>query len=188
MADQRSDPQLIQACLAGDGTAWQALVARYERLIYSVALSHGLSESDAQDVLQTVFVILLDKLDTCRRRDRLGCWLTTIARREAWRLARRQRPATHLADDGAQQPAPDPVPDALLEEREAQDQIRGALSTLGERRQRLMEYLYYAPEPLSYAEIARLMPMPEGSIGPTRARCLARLRGILQSMGYGHPR
>ncbi len=187
MTDRRTDPQLIDACLAGDAQAWAQLVERYQRLVYSVALRLGLSAEDADDVFQAVFLILLDKLDTCRNRERLGAWLTTIARREAWRVARKRISQGDGQGDGLLESRPDgdPPPDALFEQLEEQTLLRQALGRLGGRCRNLLWHLFYRQEPLSYAEIARQLTMPEGSIGPTRARCLQQLRQVLESLGFG---
>ena len=186
MVDYRTDPQLIEACLAGDAQAWAQLVARYQRLVYSIAVRHGLSGQDADDVFQAVFMILLDKLDTCRDRHRLGAWLTTITRREALRVARQGAAPLDVGGDQILEarPAHEPPPDAILERLEEQDLIRQALDRLGDRCRRLLQRLFYVPDVPSYADIAEEFAMPEGSIGPTRARCLERLRGILSEMGF----
>jgi RNA polymerase sigma factor (sigma-70 family) len=187
MTDHRTDTQLIEACLAGDSAAWSSLVERYQRLVYSVALRQGLSAEDADDVFQTVFVILLGKLDTCRDRERLGSWLVTITRREAWRVLRER--AAHAATAGdeqqmAAQPAAEPAPETTFQEMEEQDLIRQAMERLGSRCRRLLQYLFYTQERPSYAEIGRELGMPEGSIGPTRARCLEQLKSILAQLGF----
>ncbi len=186
MADNRSDPQLIAACLEGDAQAWAELVERYQRLVYSVAMHHGLERAEADDVFQTVFIIVLNKLDTCRDQERLASWLTTITRREAWRVARQRRLGPSVTDDGLAEslPSTQPPPEALIEQVEEQALIRQALDRLGGRCRRLLWHLFYPDEPLSYAEIAERLNMPQGSIGPTRARCLAHLREILRGMGY----
>jgi RNA polymerase sigma factor (sigma-70 family) len=186
MTDERDDPQLINACLAGDSEAWAELVERYQRLVYSVAMRHGLSPEDADDAFQAVFMILLDKLDTCRNQDRLGSWLTTITRREAWRIARQRGARVYAPGDSALEglTPSEPPPDSMIEKMEEQQLIRQAMGRLGERCRRLLWHLFYAPEHLSYADIAEQLAMPEGSIGPTRARCLKRLRRILRSMGF----
>ena len=186
MADQRTDSELINACLAGDSEAWAELVERYQRLVYSVAMRSGLSPEDADDTFQAVFMILLNKLETCRHQDRLGAWLTTITRREAWRVARQRGARVYAPGDDVLEnlTPPEPPPDSVIEQIEEQHLIRQAMGRLGERCRRLLWHLFYAPEPLSYAEIAKQLAMPEGSIGPTRARCLKRLRRILRSMGF----
>ena len=187
MTDHRTDTQLIEACLAGDRTAWNRLVERYQRLVYSVALRQGLSADDADDVFQTVFVILLGKLDTCRDRERLGSWLVTITRREAWRVLRERAAhanTTHDEQELATQPAAEPPPEAAFQELEEQDLIRQAIDRLGSRCRRLLWHLFYTQDRPSYADIARELGMPEGSIGPTRARCLEQLKGILEQLGF----
>ncbi len=185
MADNRADSELVEGCLAGDGQAWAQLVGRYQRLVYSVALRHGLSPEDADDVFQAVFTILLGKLETCRDRRRLGAWLVTITRREAWRVARGRNSSLGNGSDELLEAraAAEPLPEAIFEQLEEQDLIRQALEQLGEPCRRLLEHLFYRQQPLSYAEIAQQLAMPEGSIGPTRARCLAKLRDILASLG-----
>jgi RNA polymerase sigma factor (sigma-70 family) len=187
MPDYRTDTQLVSACLAGDADAWAELVIRYQRLVYAVAMRHGLSREEAEDVFQLVFTILLDKLDTCRDQERLGAWLTTITRREAWRVAQQRSPglAKREEDDVLEGLAgAEPPPDAAIERLEEQNLVRQALDRLDARCRRLLWHLFYTPEPPSYAELAERLAMPQGSIGPTRARCLARLRSILRSMGF----
>jgi len=186
MANYRTDSQLIEACLAGDEQAWALLVERYQRLVYSIAVRQGLSDEDAEDAFQAVFAILLDKLDTCRKRERLGSWLATIARREALRIAQQRAARADTADEELldAHPASEPLPETVLEEMEEQNLIRQGLERLGERCRRLLQHLFYQPEPLSYARIARELAIPEGSIGPTRARCLERLRSILADLGF----
>lgn len=187
MTDNRADTQLIEACLAGDGAAWNRLVERYQRLVYSIALRQGLTAEDADDVFQAVFVILLGKLDTCRDHERLGSWLTTITRREAWRVLRERvaREGTAGDEDAlVARPAADPPPEAVFQEMEEQDLIRQAMDRLGGRCRRLLWHLFYSHEHPSYADIARELSMPEGSIGPTRARCLERLKATLAQLGF----
>ncbi len=186
MFEQRSDTELVQACLAGDANAWRELVQRYQRLVYSISMRCGLAPEDADDVFQRVFTILLTRLETCRNRERLGPWLTTIARREAWRVFQERQSGRPGEDADAleDRPAIEPPPDALLEQIEAQDLILRAMDQLGERCRMLLQHLFFTREPPSYAEIAQKLSMPEGSIGPTRARCLQRLRRILDSLGF----
>ena len=135
MIERLSDTQLVEACLEGDAQAWAELVERYQRLVYSIAMRCGLPQEDADDVFQRVFTILLAKLKTCRNRQRLAPWLTTIARREAWRVAHDRRAPQH--EEGAEalevRPAMEPPPDALLEQLEEQDLIRQAVEQLDER-------------------------------------------------------
>ena len=85
-AAYRSDPRLIQACLAGDEVAWSELVEKYERLVLSVARKCGLSDTDADDVFQIVFTILYRRLEARTDQTRLSSWLITTTYRESWRF------------------------------------------------------------------------------------------------------
>ncbi len=78
------DPDLIEACLNGKSQAWEALLVRYQRLIYSIPLRYGLTEHDANDIFQNVSLSLLENLSQLRDRERLGAWLVITTRRECW--------------------------------------------------------------------------------------------------------
>lgn len=167
-----TDAELLEGCRQRDPSAWDQLVARYERLIYSVALRNGVSAEDAADITQTTFVELIDALDRLRDEDRLASWLMTVARRQAWRVrnaARRVIPSDELPED-----AHDPFADwGTL------TTLHDALAQLGGVCRQLLEALYLAPERPSYAELAERTGRSIGSIGPTRGRCLQRLRELV---------
>jgi RNA polymerase sigma factor (sigma-70 family) len=182
-----SDRALVRACLGGDRKAWEELVRRYERLIYSIPRRAGMPADDAADVFQTVCLRLFQNLESLRDVDRIAGWLRTTATREVWRLQRkgaRDQPWSALssgdgsgAEDAAERVQdPSALPQELVERTEEEQEIWEALLTLGERCRKLLGLLYYAEEQPSYAEIAASLAMPEGSIGPTRARCLTQLR------------
>jgi RNA polymerase sigma factor (sigma-70 family) len=188
-----SDHDLVGACLSGDGGAWETLIHRYERLLYSIPLRCGLSEEDAADVFQTVCVKLLENLDRLRDHERLAAWLIVTASRESWRVQRQNRrniPFPHGDPDEADSASEeslvstDPLPDEVVARLEEEQMVREAMCQLNERCRALLGCLYYADPPLSYAEIARHMGMPEGSIGPARARCLTQLKRILEGFGF----
>lgn len=186
---ERSDEVLVLACRRGDATAWEALVVRYQRLIYSIALRAGLSDDLAAEVFQRVFATLVAKLDTIEQPARISAWLVTTARREMWRV--RQREGARLtvslsADDDQDGEAADmsPLPEEIVVQLEEQLQIRTALAALDERCRNLLDMLYYRTEPLPYADIAATLGTSEGSIGPTRARCLQKLRRLLEEQEF----
>src|SRR3712207_9440028 len=81
-----SDRDLIRRCQQGSAGAWQQLLNKYERLVYSIPLRYGLSRDEAADIAQNTFTILLESLDTLSEDSRLGAWLATVARRQSWRL------------------------------------------------------------------------------------------------------
>jgi RNA polymerase sigma factor (sigma-70 family) len=184
---QPTDKELLIACRQGDESCWKALVDRYQRLIYTIPRRAGLSEDQAGDVFQEVFVTLFEKLNEINEPDRLHAWLVTTARRKTWRLLSKERfcHAAQTPDLSGDQEAlativdEDPLPDETLVRLEQQHRIRTAVASLDERCQKLLTMLYYRREPAPYSEIAAAFGTSEGSIGPTRARCLQKLMRLL---------
>ncbi len=176
----RSDRKLIQGCLAGRQESWNELVDRYGRLVYSIARRYGLSDADADDVFQSVLTIVFRKLETLRDQSRLSAWLIRTTHRESLRVGRHgERPAEldrEIVDVGA----PSAEEAAVWERREL---VRQALRRLGGRCEALLTALYLATGQASYDAIAEQLGMKVGSIGPTRARCFAKLEKILLEMG-----
>lgn len=167
------------ACRAGDGRAWERLVDRYERLVFSIPLNYGLAREDATDIAQIVFTILLESLDGSAAPQSLGPWLATVARRHTWRqLDRNRRERTSESEDlagsevltGGENP---------VEQWELTEWLHHGLSRLGEPCRELLQALYLDPQQPSYAEVAKRLKRPVGSIGPTRARCLKEFRKVL---------
>lgn len=179
------DAALVRACRTGDPNAWEALVRRYQRLIYAIPRRAGLSDDQAAEVFQQVCVALLTHIQRIEQPERIGAWLATAARRESWRQSRRAGTSEPLGgddDDPTHQIADHaPLPDEQIERLELQHEVRLALSRLDERCRNLLAALFYQAEPPSYAVIAADLKVPEGSIGPTRARCLQKLRRVLET-------
>src|ERR671922_1066209 len=96
-----TDPELIEACLKGSSQAWEALLVRYQRLIYSIPMRYGLAEQDANDIFQNVSLLLWENLGRVRDRARLGAWLIITTRRECWRMIRQRRQNVILPEDKA---------------------------------------------------------------------------------------
>src|SRR6266480_1604267 len=90
---ERDDRTLLAACLDGDHSAWEALITRYQRLIYSIPIKARLSHDDAADIFQSVCLKLYEKLSTIRDGERISSWLITTTSRECWRLSARNRRA-----------------------------------------------------------------------------------------------
>ena len=181
-----SDKQLLLACRGGDQSAWEKLINRYQRLIYAIPRRAGLDEDDSAEVFQEVFATLFQKLSDIEDPERLHAWLVTTAKRKTWRLISRakqwQRPGGTQEgdeDDFSKTPDETPLPDVELVKLEQQHQIRLALAEIDERCRRLLQMLFYADEPPSYSEIAVSLGVSEGSIGPTRARCLSKMLRLL---------
>lgn len=168
---------LVEGARRGEQAAWSALVSRYFSLVRSVARGCRLSDRDAEDVAQTVWVRLLEHLDRIREPEALPGWIVTTARHESVRLARRQgREAPRDELDVRSQLWADQadVGDDLLG-AERDRAVQDGLAELPTAQQKLLVLLTSDP-PLSYQDISRHLGMPVGSIGPTRARALERLR------------
>jgi len=174
--------RLVRRAAAGDMLAWERLVEQYGRLIWAMTRDFRLVESDAADVVQATWLRLIEHIDRLEYPDRVGSWLAATARNECRRsLAARKKVV--LADDdvaleGVVTHEPE-IDERLLADERAQV-VRKALSHLPRRSQRLLQLLMADP-PASYAEISDQLGLPIGSIGPTRGRCLAQLRGLLQA-------
>jgi RNA polymerase sigma factor (sigma-70 family) len=179
---QTTDKELLIACRQGDESSWQALVDRYQRLIYAIPRRAGLNEEQAGEVFQEVFLTLFEKIDEINQPDRLHAWLVTTARRKTWRFLSKERAQSGETDDTDEAFAvvdTAPLADETLVRLEEQHRIRTALAGLDTRCQKLLTMLYYSAETPPYAEIAAELGTPEGSIGPTRARCLKKLLKLL---------
>jgi RNA polymerase sigma factor (sigma-70 family) len=178
----QSDERLLEACRRGDESAWESLVERYQRLIYAIPRRAGLDKDQSADVFQEVFITLFEKLDSIEQPERLQAWLVTTARRKTWRLISRENRLQNPArdeDEGETEldKLPDEalLPDEVLIRLEEQHEVRTALAALDERCRKLLTMLFYQAETPPYAEIAAIIGTTEGSIGPTRARCLKKL-------------
>jgi RNA polymerase sigma factor (sigma-70 family) len=182
-----TDDELLQQCRAGRQAAWSTLVRRFQRLVYTVAHRAGLSEAAADDVFQETFSRFLAHLDRIEDGTRIRAWLVTTAKRQTLdalaaqqRLADRVQAATGEADDPVEQvPDTQPLPEALLSELQQHHRVRAAVDRLDPRSRQFIELVFLQDEPVPYSEVARRLGIPEGSIGPTRARCLAKLRALL---------
>jgi RNA polymerase sigma factor (sigma-70 family) len=175
--DHRPDAALaalVDAARAGDDAAWRCLVTRFERRLRDVVRSYRLSAADVDDVLQTTWLRLFSHIGEIREPAAIGGWLATTARRECLRLL--QGPVREqLTDDpdlGEQREQDGPESELLAAERRAV--LNRALATLPERHRELMTLL--ASDAASdYQHISQTLAMPIGSIGPIRARSIARL-------------
>jgi RNA polymerase sigma factor (sigma-70 family) len=177
-----SDPtDLVIAAGTGDREAWTALVDRYAGLVWHIALGYRLSAADAADVSQAVWLRTVEHLRDVRSPEHFGSWLATVARRESLHVLRAR--GREVPNDLAELLADlaDPVAvsaDEPLLAAELRDLVRAAFATLPNACQRLLRLLLHDP-PMPYAEISTAAGLPVGSIGPTRQRCLQRLRAIL---------
>jgi RNA polymerase sigma factor (sigma-70 family) len=168
---------LVTRAANGDEQGWEALVERYAPLIWSICRRYRLPGADAADVGQSVWLRLVDQLGSIRDPAALAGWLATTTERECWRVLRTQTPPPAAAVIGT-----DNIPDqhtGVAEEEllraERHAVLREALTHLPPRGQQLIALLTEDP-PKPYAQISAALGIPVGSIGPTRSRCLAKLR------------
>jgi RNA polymerase sigma factor (sigma-70 family) len=175
----RSTADLLADVRAGDQAAWDELVTRFSSLLWAIARGHRLDTATAADVVQAVWLRLVEHLDDLREPAALPGWLSTTARRECLRVLRVQGRAEPTDGEDLTTVASDePAVDTGILAEERDRALWAAFARLGERCRRLLRVLMADPAP-SYDEVSRALDMPIGSIGPTRGRCLDRLRTLL---------
>ena len=183
----RTAHQLVEACLEGDQSAWDQLIDDHAQLVYAVARRQGLGESDVEDVFQAVFMNLFRSLSRVRDAESIPKWLITSAKRESWRVARWQRetPMSALGDPESAPPRSDSAStdENDIEQFENEHTLRLALSQVGRPCTELLTALFASSGPENYESVAQSLGMPIGSIGPTRSRCLSKLRKRLEALG-----
>jgi RNA polymerase sigma factor (sigma-70 family) len=167
-----SDLEVLNACRAGDPEAWELLVERYERLVFSVALRNGVTREEAADITQMTFIALLESIGKLREEQRVASWLMSVARRLAWRQ-RRHSERERVGLEGVIRS------DDAIATWERVAVVQDGLQRLGRACRDLILALYFDPASPSYAAVAARLGRPVGGIGPMRARCLQRLRLLL---------
>jgi len=178
MRDDPSVTRLVTSARAGDNEAWDALVERYAPLIWSICRRYRLTEAEAADVGQNVWLYLVGQLDKLRDPAALAGWLVTTTQRECGRALR----TAHGPQAAGHELDLETIPDKktvtaeeglLAAERHAA--LREAFTRLPPRYQQLLTFLMADP-PVPYAKISARLGIPVGAIGPTRGRCLNKLR------------
>ena len=175
--------ELLELAALGDQAAWGRLIEEYEGLVHSVARSFGLQAADVHDVVQTTWLRLVQHRHTIRDPERLPGWLAVTARRESLAVV---RSASREAPRPMVDETPDPAvgPEGSVVDREVARQLWDSVDHLSPRQQRLLIALF-REELNSYDDVAARCAMPVGSIGPTRARGLSRLRREITDRGLG---
>ncbi|MCW2503482.1 MAG: rpoE [Actinomycetia bacterium] len=175
---------LVAAAAAGDRNAWEQLVDAYGRLVWSITRNHRLSPGDAADVSQTTWLRLLEHIGRLGEPGRVGSWLATTARRECLRILAKNKRTAPVGDDAVFELAPTPLaegPAAVDNDMLAIERahaVRAAVATLPEASQEMLRLMMMDPAP-SYEEISATLGRPVGSLGPSRRRCLEKLRTML---------
>ena len=176
---ERSDAQLLQQVLAGDQTAWDELVARHQRRLWTIARARGLDHDAAHDAIQSTWLCLLDHIEQIRDPAALRGWLNTVMKRETVRLGRQRQRERERTERLAFQPQrAGESPEGSVVFNDELTMVGGAFARLSDRCRQLLRLLFSNAD-LSYAEVAAELDMPIGSLGPSRARCLERLRNLL---------
>ena len=184
-AVDNSDAELVRLCRAGDQAAWNELVGRYQRLIYAIPRRAGLSDEQAADVFQEVFLTLLQKINDIEQPDRIRAWMVTTAKFKTWSIVRGEKgfysPESNEEMEAEMANLRDgsPLADDMLIELEEQHLIRSALKRLEERCRQIISMIYLRDPAASYVEVAKAIGVGETSISPLRSRCLKKLEKIL---------
>ena len=180
-----SNTRLVEECVRGNDRAWQAIIQRYKNLVYSVALSYGAGQEDAADIFQSVWLDLFHELPRLREAEALQGWLKRVAIHKSYQW-KRQRVAVE-AEDG-EKPVDIPSEDALtpeiLQNLEREQMVRDAMEQLPPRCRRMIIMLFFEQPPIPYADVAEFLGLAKGSIGFIRARCLKKLKTILEARGF----
>ncbi len=167
----------------GDRAALDLLVHDLSPLLWQVVRAQGADRQTAEDVVQVAWLTLLRKADSVRDPQAVVAWMLTTARREAWRAVRKTALPRHVDDPEpvmAVIPAPlDDRPDIQVELTEQQRLLWDHLHRLSDRCRQLLRVVAVVDRP-DYSEISEVLGIPKGSVGPTRGRCLAKLRQALQ--------
>jgi RNA polymerase sigma factor (sigma-70 family) len=185
--EQLEDGDLVQLCVENDEMAWATLVQRFRRLVYAIPVRAGLRDDQTEQVFHETFAKLAERIGSLREPHRVRAWIVTTARRLVIDVMRSRASNPTLADSEAALTAvEDPAslaPDEITR-LETRHLVRQAMLRLGDRCRRLLTVLFYddSDPPRSYESVARELGMPVGSLGPTRARCLAKLATELEDL------
>lgn len=178
------DEKLVHECLAGDERAWNTLIDKYKRLIYSVPVKYGFSPDDAGDIFQNVCIDLFTNLSKLRKIESLRSWLITVATHKCFHWKKHQKQDVEL--DAMEQEVAEEIAAApqVLQEVQEEQAVRDAIERLTPRCAQLVKLLFYEQPPVPYNEIAQKLGLATGSIGFIRGRCLNRLQKILAELGF----
>jgi RNA polymerase sigma factor (sigma-70 family) len=180
------DEWLVQGCIQGDPRAWEELIDKYKRLIYSIPIKYGASSADAADVFQAVCIEVLHSLPQLKKVQSLRSWLITVTIRQSYRWKRKQ--SNHVELDAMEPEVAEGIaftpPSETLAQLEQEQIVREVVAKLPPRHRELVQLLFFEQPPLPYAEIGRRLGLATGSIGFIRGRCLEKLRKALAEFGF----
>lgn len=178
------DSELVALCLKGDSQAWESLIFRYRRLIYSIPVRFSFSESDCSDIFQAVCLRLIEHLSDLKDDSKVSSWLITTTTRQCIYLRAQKQRQSYPEEEVDDMADPGDDIETVRIQVQKQQNVRDTVLLLPERCRNLLEMLYFDPKNPSYEAIAQALEMPVASIGPTRARCLEKLRILLKRRGF----
>lgn len=180
------DEWLVQGCLQGEPWAWEEMIDKYKKLIFSIPIKYGASPEDAADVFQAVCIEVLNSLPQLKNAQSLRSWLITVTIRQSYRWKRKQ--ANHVELDAMEPEAAEGIASTWhadsLAQLEQEQIVREVVSQLAPRHRELVRLLFFEQPALPYAEVARRLGLATGSIGFIRGRCLEKLRRALVEHGF----
>jgi RNA polymerase sigma factor (sigma-70 family) len=178
------DERLVQECLNGDERAWNMLIDKYKRLIYSVPVKYGFTPDDAGDIFQNVCIDLFTNLSKLRKIESMRSWLITVATHKCFHWKKQRKLDVEL--DAMEQEVAEEIAAAPIVMQEIQEEqaVRDAIQRLTPRCAELVKLLFYEQPPVAYTEVAQRLGLATGSIGFIRGRCLNRLQKILAESGF----
>ena len=181
-----TNTRLVTQCLAGDQRAWNALLERYQNLIYSIPRRYGAPHQDAADIFQAVCLDLFHELPRLRDAEALQGWLIRVTTNKCYHWKRRQTyQVSDLDGAGAEKLSElHVIPADVLGELEREQTVREAIGCLPPRCREMIELLFFETPPVPYNEVARRLKLATGSIGFIRGRCLKRLKKLLEEKGF----
>lgn len=187
-SDPATTTELVELARSGHQPAWDELMSRFGRLVYSIARRHRLSSAECDDVAQATWLRLVQSIGSIRDPERCGDWLASVARNESLRVITRERRAQPMADpyeslEALTRSDPSTNPAQVAVSNDEMRQVSRALASLRPSEQSLLRLVLRDPQP-TYAEISEATGIPVASIGPTRTRCLRRLRATLEAGGF----
>ena len=178
------DEWLVRECLEGSQQAWEWLIDKYKRLVYSIPFKYHATPEDASDIFQAVCIELFNSLGKLRNVQSLRAWLITVTIHQSlyWKKKRGNNlELDAMTPEAIEEMAVAPeVIEAILQE----EAMREAISQLPERCAKLVRLLFLEQPPLPYNEVARKLGLATGSIGFIRGRCLEKLKKVLMELGY----
>ncbi|MEM1247868.1 MAG: sigma-70 family RNA polymerase sigma factor [Acidobacteriota bacterium] len=176
-----SDEELVESCLEGSTEAWEALVDRYQRLVWAIVTRRGVGEADVADVFQSIWVDVFNDLGQVRNRRDVRPWLSSIAVRKC---SRWHRDRLRAGDGDASSDTVEEVEEApWLEDLLRRDAMLRSVERLSPRCQELVRLLFFAEPPMPYQQVAEQLGLAVGSIGFIRGRCLEKLKAVLEEEG-----